>query len=132
MDDKVVGIKDKRQRKKPLPEMPDLDKLKQLSGARMSTRHMCLLLNISEEDFNTLKAESKEFQDTLERGRAEAAFMCATVILQAASGKLGTKVNVTKANGDVYEFLEFTDKDREQLKAAKEYLEKHAPTWLTE
>ena len=131
MADKVVDIKGKRGAKPPKLPPVDLEKVKNLSMTRMTTRHMCLLLDVTEEEFNLLRIHSPEFSKALETGRAEAIHACALTVLKAAQGQLGTQVVTTGPNGEQIVTREFGDREREQLKAAQLYLRTHAPNWMS-
>ena len=138
--DNVTPITRKRIRKKaesqaPIPQnLPqvDLEKLAQYSMTRMSVRHMCLMLKITEGEFVLLKETDKGFRDALELGRAEACHSCALVLVKATQGTLGSLVRVTDPEGNVKEYREFGDREREQIKSARDYLSHHAPLWLTD
>ena len=136
MDHKVVQLakKTRKSRKPPPPPEVDFKKVALLSAARMSDRHICLSLDLTDEQFAQLKT-TKAFSDALEKGRADFIFQCAQVVMRAARGELGRRIETTESDKDgndrkVVTFGDFGENEREQLKAAKEYLSQHAPMWM--
>lgn len=117
MTDNVVKI---NKRKVKLPPLPDLSEVEKLSMLRMSDRHMALLLNLSEEEFELLKEHVKDFRDAIGRGVALGCRNASTVIVMAIQGQLvGSDGKMTSAQ-------------QEQLQAAKDYLKQHSPNWRIE
>lgn len=133
MSEKIVSIGSGGKKKIPKLVEVDLDKVRSLSMSRMSKEHIALMLDITMEEFTNLKTHSVPFQNALERGRAEAVHACAQVVLRAAQGQLGTLKETKDKDGNVISTERlFGDKEREQLKAAQEYLARHAPQWQRE
>lgn len=118
-EDKVTPITKGRSKKKtPTPPIPNLTDVEQYSGLRMSDYHIALLLKIPFKDFQYLEQNCEPFAEALERGRAMACVQAAMIFMKAMKGQL------------VDQQGNFTDKEREQLRAAEGYLKKHSPEWL--
>ena len=131
----VVPLRQKTRKSKQsqTPPKPPVNykKVKELSRQCVSDNHMRLLLGLSESDFEILQGDLA-FREACELGRAEGCRDAALIVQRVMKGLLKSKVTTIKDDGSVVEEWIFSSVDRARYEAAKDYLAKHAPHWMSD